>query len=292
HGNPSLALTNLGGTTASASNGLTLSLSAAAQSLQTQNSVLVQGSSGQITFSASHGVTFGGNARTITASVETSYAASNHSHGDPTLALTNLTGTTASASNGLTISLSAADPASGVALSADGSSQGAGTVVFSNSNGVSFGMSGSTITATVNPGAAAGIAAIQGGTQTATSGTVVFSNSNGITFGMSGSSRITASYTVPDVSPFLTTAALSGHSHGDPTLALTNLSGSTASASNGLTISLSAADPAAQTNQTIGLFATGNTTQNSSTTRDARSITFNALGAATMGFSNGSVQVS
>src|SRR6185369_6449391 len=78
----------------------------------------------------------------------------------------------------------------------------------------------------------------------------------------------------------------------DPTLALTNLSGSTASASNGLTISLSAADPAAQTNQTIGLFATGNTTQNSSTTRDARSITFNALGAATMGFSNGSVQVS
>lgn len=194
HGNPTLALTGLTGTTASASNGLTLSLSAAAQSIQTQNSVLIQGSSGQITFSNSNGVSFGGNARTITASVETSYAGSNHSHGNPTLALTNLTGTTASASNGLTISLSAADPASGVALSADGSSQSAGTVVFSNSNGISFGMSGSTITATVNPGAAAGIAAIQGGTQTATSGTIVFADSNGITFGMSGSSQITASH--------------------------------------------------------------------------------------------------
>lgn len=39
---------------------------------------------------------------------------------------------------------------------------------------------------------------------------------------------------------WLTTAALSNHSHGDPTLALTNLSGTTASASNGFTISLSA----------------------------------------------------
>ncbi len=344
HGDPTLALTGLSGSTASASNGLTLSLSAAAQSVQTQNSVLVQGSSGQITFSASNGVTFGGNARTITASVETSYAGSNHSHGNPTLALTNLTGTTASNSNGLTLSLSAAAPgAGGVAVSADGSSQNAGTIVFSNLNGVSFGMDGSTITATVQPGAAAGIAAVEAGTQNATSGTIVFADSNGITFGMSGSSQITAShnglttqtvqtqsnvrglivsdttyrtgdvsfsnlngasfgsnganvvtmsYTVPSVAGFLTTAALSNHSHGDPTLALTNLSGTTASASNGLTLSLSAAAAVAQTNQAVGLYATGNTTQNSSTTLDARSITFNGLGAATLGFSNGSVQVS
>lgn len=41
------------------------------------------------------------------------YAASNHSHGNPTLALTNLTGTTASASNGFTLSLSAANPGAG-----------------------------------------------------------------------------------------------------------------------------------------------------------------------------------
>jgi hypothetical protein len=46
-----------------------------------------------------------------------------------------------------------------------------------------------------------------------------------------------------NVPAFLTTAALSNHSHGNPTLALTNLSGTTASASNGLTLSLSAAAP-------------------------------------------------
>ena len=232
-------------------NGSTVTASASfAQSVQTQNSVQVQGSSGQISFSNSNNVTFGFNASTITASasfaqsaqtqnvvlpsagtqtassgtvvfsnsngvtfgmsgssritasVETSYAASNHSHGNPTLALTNLTGTTASNSAGLTISLSAGAPGAGVAFSAAGNSVSNGTVVFSNSNGISFGMNGSTITATVNPGAAAGIAAIQGGTQTATSGTVVFSNSNGISFGLSGSTQMTASYTVPGATVF------------------------------------------------------------------------------------------
>jgi hypothetical protein len=46
-----------------------------------------------------------------------------------------------------------------------------------------------------------------------------------------------------NVPAFLTTAALSNHSHGNPTLALTNLSGTTASASNGFTLSLAAAAP-------------------------------------------------
>jgi hypothetical protein len=43
-------------------------------------------------------------------------ANSTHSHGNPTLALTNLSGTTASASNGLTLSLSAANPGGGAAV--------------------------------------------------------------------------------------------------------------------------------------------------------------------------------
>lgn len=58
-------------------------------------------------FSNSNGVSFGTNGSTVTATVATNYAASNHSHGNPTLNLTNLSGTTASASNGLTLSLSA-----------------------------------------------------------------------------------------------------------------------------------------------------------------------------------------
>jgi hypothetical protein len=83
----------------------------------------------------------------------------------------------------------------GVALSAGANSQSSGTINFSNANGVTFGMDGAgNITATVTPGAAAGIAAANAGTQTATSGTLVFANSNNISFGMSNSSVITASY--------------------------------------------------------------------------------------------------
>lgn len=89
---------------------------------------------------------------------------------------------------------------------------------------------------------------------------------------------------------YLTTAALSNHSHGNPTLALTNLTGTTASASNGLTLSLSA-NPA-QTNQNISLYALGNTTQNSSTLLNASNLSINAIGSLTAGYSNGSIQLS
>jgi hypothetical protein len=67
-----------------------------------------------------------------------------------------------------------------------------GTVQFANSNGITFGLNGSVITASVAAGAAVG--AISAGTELATSGTVRFANSNGITFGMSNSSIITASH--------------------------------------------------------------------------------------------------
>jgi len=115
------------------------------QSVQTQNMVSVQGSTGDISFANGNGVTFGGNNSTLTASVNTSYAASNHSHGNPTLALTNLSGTTASASNGLTLSLSAAAPGGGggIALSGGGTSYSNGTVNLSNHGGA-LTISGST----------------------------------------------------------------------------------------------------------------------------------------------------
>jgi hypothetical protein len=208
-------------------------------------------------------------------------------------------------------------------LSAGTATASLGTIVFSNSNGVSFGVNGQTVTASA-AGVADGFNRLAAGTQTAgTLATVNFANGNGITFGMSDSSQITASHngltsqsnqavsgangsftfqtlslansngvsfstgtqgiyaTVAtnyqsqgaylttarasndavglntaqtnvtwtvnsngisiDAGGYLTTAAQSNHSHGNPTLALTNLSGTTASASNGLTLSLSAA---------------------------------------------------
>jgi hypothetical protein len=56
------------------------------------------------------------------------------------------------------------------------------------------------------------------------------------------------------------------------------------------TITISAAS---QTNQTFGMYAVGNTTgQSSSTTRDARSVSYSGLGAASVGFSNSVMQFS
>lgn len=66
-----------------------------------------------------------------------------------------------------------------------------GQVVFSNSNGFTFGLNGSTITASYTQ--STGPAAISAGTTLASSGTIVFSNSNSITFGMNGNT-ITASF--------------------------------------------------------------------------------------------------
>lgn len=79
-------------------------------------------------------------------------------------------------------------------ISAGTTNASLGTVVFSNSNGVSFGMNAGIVTASVVAGAAAGIGAAGAGSQTQTSGTLIFSNSNNISFGMSNSSIVTASY--------------------------------------------------------------------------------------------------
>ena len=69
----------------------------------------------------------------------------------------------------------------------------AGTVVLSNANGVSFGLNGSTITASVAAGG--GGPTLQGsGTYTQNTGTVQFANSNGLTFGLSNNGVMTASH--------------------------------------------------------------------------------------------------
>jgi hypothetical protein len=155
HGNPTLALTNLTGTTASASNGLTLSLSAANQNLTAANGGYAFQT---LSFSNAQGVSFATSAGSaIVASVETSYAASNHSHGNPTLALTNLSGTTASASNGFTLSLSAGAGGAGdggnIIAAGTRTAHSLSTVLFSNANGLTFGLdavAGSVITASHN----------------------------------------------------------------------------------------------------------------------------------------------
>jgi hypothetical protein len=277
---------------------------------------------GATVFSNSNNVSFGLAGSTVTATATVAQSS---------LSFSNLNGVSFGiAGSTLTASVGAG---AGAALSAAGSSQNAGTIVFSNSNGVSFGMAGSTITASA-VGAGASATALMLGNTTAQSssntfalsafnvsfsgvisggmsgntlvisapgttnfanlsvsagassgslGSIVFSNSNGVSFGLNGST-ITASAAAGGG------AALSaaGSSQNAGTVVFSN-SNNISFGMNGSTITASAS---AQSNQTVGLYALGNTTQNSSTTLDARTLSFNALGAMTIGYSNGSIQVS
>ena len=121
----------------------------------------------------------------------TTAAQVSHSHGNPTLALTNLTGTTASASNGFTLSLSAA-AGGGVtpAVSGSNGSFSFSTLSFGNLNGLSFYTSnGSIVGSYTDAGAGGGITAVNvsAGTTSNNVTNFVFSNSNGVSFGLNGS---------------------------------------------------------------------------------------------------------
>lgn len=80
--------------------------------------------------------------------------------------------------------------AAGITLSVGAQTLSSGTAVFSSGNNVTFGMTGSTVTATY---AGAGGITLVAGAGTASSGTATFNNGNAVSFGMSGNSVITAS---------------------------------------------------------------------------------------------------
>ena len=152
---------------------------------------------------------------------------------------TNASGTIAS--NGISVSVAAPGAGGGIAIAVPGTTRSDSTAVFSNSNGITFGINGYTVTASHN-GLTTAMASdavtlsnirFSAGTTSNLASAFTFADGNGISFGLNAGT-ITGSHNA------LTTAALSNHSHGNPTLALTNLSGTTASNSAGLTLSLSA----------------------------------------------------
>lgn len=207
-----------------------------------------------------------------------------------------------------------------------------GATVFSNSNNVSFGLNGSTITATATWPAQTVQPAVEqlngsSGTLSLAVGSSLSASTNGstVTFGLasnittalqSAGAYLTTARASNDaiglntaltanglsvtanssglsinVPAWLTTAAQVSHSHGNPTLALTNINGTTNSASNGLTLSLSAVVPA-QTQDPINLYATGNTTQSSQGTGNVSALSFRGEGIASVGVSGNSVVIS
>jgi hypothetical protein len=146
--------------------------------------------------------------------------------------------------NGQTLIFSAgAGGGGGVGISAGTQSVSTGTVVFSNSNGISFGMSGSnTVTASYTvPADQTGISGIQVSDTTYTSGTITFQNANGISFGSSGANGISASYTVPAQSTQPVAASASNGSFAFSTLNFSNANNVTFGTSAGGIITASVA---------------------------------------------------
>jgi hypothetical protein len=112
-------------------------------------------------------------------------------------------------------------------------------VTFSDSNGISFGLNASTITAQHNAITSqsnqtqSNIQGIVVSNTTYHTGDVTFSNLNGISFGSNGANVVTASYTVPTVTNSSWTVSDAVTSGTVGRLAFTNLNGVTLSLSTG-----------------------------------------------------------
>lgn len=171
----------------------TIVFSAANQTVQTQASGNIAGAGFTSTTTAGTAVVGTHNSAGLSMGIPafiTTAAQSNHSHGNPTLALTNLTGTTASNSAGLTLSLSgnAAQTVQPVAVSGSNGSFAFSTLSFGNLNGLSFYTSNGSIVGSYTDAGGGGGGAINfsAGTTSGNLGTVVFSNSNNVSFGLNG----------------------------------------------------------------------------------------------------------
>ena len=82
-------------------------------------------------------------------------------------------------------------------------------VVFADGNGVTFGITGNTLTASISTGGGGG-AAISAGGASQNTGTIIFSNSNGVSFGLNaGTLTATVATNYQSQGAYLTTAMLS-----------------------------------------------------------------------------------
>lgn len=121
---------------------------------------------------------------------------------------------------------------SGVGIWAHDISVSSGTVHFSNSNNVSFGMSGSTVTASASFAQSVQPVAVSGSNGSFTFNTLSLGTGNGASF-YSSNGSIVLSYTVPSITNSSWTVSDSATSGTVGRLAFTNLNGVTLSLSTG-----------------------------------------------------------
>lgn len=153
-----------------------------------------------VTFANANGITFGLNAGTITAShngltsqSNQAASASNGSFTFQTLGFSNANGVTFGTSAGSIVTASVGAGVAAGSLAAGGSTMALGQVVFSNSNGISFSLNGSTVTASHDALTSQSNQAASASNGSFTFQTLGFSNANNVTFGTSAGSIITAS---------------------------------------------------------------------------------------------------
>ena len=179
------------------------------------------GSLNNIIFSNSNGVSFGLNGSTITGSVpalsslSATGAVSISSNGNtisigaPAVSSLSATGIISISSNGSTISIGA--PIQSINFSAGATSNNYNSIVFSNSNNFSFGLSGSTITASYN-------FSISGGTSSNFGKGITFTNSNNMSF--TNNAGVIAAKAAPKESEIINDSTVFGTAGSD---ALNNL---------------------------------------------------------------------
>lgn len=227
----------------------------------------------------------------------TTAALSNHSHGNPTLALTNLSGTTASNSAGLTLSLSAGNyltSQSNQAFSAQGGSSAFQTLSFNNANGFTFSNNGGAVEGSYTvPTVTNSSWTVSDNASSATVARLAFTNLNGVTLSLSTGAA--GQHTIVGSHNALTSQSNQNVTAGNggfafQTLSFSNVNGVSFGTSAGSAITASVA---AQTNQTGGIYVTAQSTgQSSSSTYDVRTLSFVPDGIISAGWSNGSFRVS
>lgn len=194
--------------------------------------------------------------------------------------------------NGASITISAGGGGGGIGASIGGNSTSAGagysnvtsgTMILLGGNNITLSQNGASITISgANAGGAqTGISGIVVSNTTYSSGTVTLQNANNISFGSSGANGVSASFA-------LRVSAGGGTSNNLSAITFSNSNGVSFGLSTGAGVGTLTGSVAAQTNQSGGLYGLGNTTLTSSTTYDARSLSFYGAGAATLGFSAGS----
>ena len=182
------------------------------------------------------------------------------------------------------------------------------SLTFVGQGGVSVGMSGGSVLISGGAGGGGGnfSAGISGGNTLGQTGTVsqriVFAGGNNITLsGSTDGGSATVTISGPNTQNWFSQAGVSnlGNTAGD-----TGMQGSRLVFAGGANITVSQATAAGglgtisivgptQTNQTLGIYAVGNTTgESSSSTRDARSLSFDGAGIVSVGMSAGTLRVS